>query len=136
MLHPWVAFFVMPLFALANAGVPFQAADVVSPVAIAVVVGLAVGKLVGILLMSWLSIRAGVARLPEGVNWIHMTGGGFLAGIGFTMALFIAGLAYSDDQLLKSAKVGVLTGSVVSAVLGMTILYMASPNTPQENSAN
>lgn len=129
MLHPWVAFVVMPLFALANAGVPFQAADVISPVAIAVVVGLAFGKLVGILLMSWLSLKAGIARLPEGVNWLHMTGGGFLAGIGFTMALFIAGLAYSDDQLLKSAKVGVLTGSFISAVVGMTILYLASLRT-------
>ena len=115
-LHPWVAFVIMPLFALANAGVPFGTEDVLSPVALAVILGLAVGKPLGILLLSWLSVKSGFAQLPESVTWRHMIGGGFLAGIGFTMALFIAGLAFTDETLLRPAKVGVLVGSAVSAV--------------------
>ena len=126
LLHPWMAFLVMPVFALANAGVPFQAADATSPVAIAVILGLVAGKPIGILLVSWLSLKAGLARLPEGVTWRHMAGGSFLAGIGFTMALFIAGLAFADDSLLRSAKVGVLLASAASAVIGMSILGTAS----------
>lgn len=125
-LHPWVAFLIMPLFALANAGVEFRAADVVSPVALAVILGLAVGKPVGILVLSWLALQLKLAQLPTGVSWRHMAGGGFLAGIGFTMALFITGLAFQDEVLLRSAKVGVLLGSLVSAIIGMTILGTAA----------
>jgi NhaA family Na+:H+ antiporter len=121
LLHHWVAFLIMPLFALANAGVALRATDVVSPVAIAVMVGLVVGKPTGILLLCWLSLKLGIAELPASVSWRQITGGGFLAGIGFTMALFIAGLALEDD-LLRSAKVGVLLGSLISAVVGMVIL--------------
>jgi Na+:H+ antiporter, NhaA family len=121
-LHPWVAFLIMPIFALANAGVPFKTADIASPVAIAVILGLAIGKPVGVVLLSWLSIKLGLAKLPEDVNWRHLIGGGFLAGIGFTMALFIAGLAFSDETLLRPAKVGVLLGSVASACIGVAIL--------------
>lgn len=124
-LHPWVAFVIMPIFALANAGVPMQGADVVSPIAIAVILGLAVGKPLGIVLISWLSVQLRLTRLPAGVTWRHMLGGGCLAGIGFTMALFISGLAFSDDDLLRPAKVGVLIGSVLSAIIGMTILGTA-----------
>lgn len=125
-LHPWVAFAIMPLFALANAGVPFEAADLISPIAVAIILGLAVGKPVGILLFSWLTVKLRFAQLPQGVSWRHMAGGGFLAGIGFTMALFITSLAFRDDILLRSAKVGVLAGSLVSAVVGMIILSTAS----------
>lgn len=121
-LHPWVAFVIMPVFALANAGVPIAAADVVSPVAVAVVAGLAIGKPVGILLASWLAVQTRLATLPESISWRHLVGGGLLAGIGFTMALFIAGLAFSDADLLRAAKVGVLAGSLVSAVIGMAVL--------------
>ena len=121
-LHPWVAFVIMPLFALANAGVEFRAADVLSPVALTVILGLVVGKPVGILLLSWLSLKSGIARMPEGVRWRHIAGGGFLAGIGFTMALFIAGLAFADEALLRSAKTGVLLGSAVSAIIGVLLL--------------
>ena len=126
LLHPWMALLVMPVFALANAGVPFQAADAASAVAIAVVLGLVAGKPIGILLVSWLALKAGLAQLPEGVTWRHMAGGSFLAGIGFTMALFVAGLAFADDSLLRSAKVGVLLASAASAVVGMAILGTAS----------
>jgi len=122
LLHPWVAFLIMPLFALANAGVPIQAADIVSPVALAVLVGLTVGKPLGILLASWLSLQTGLAQFPEGVGWRHLAGGSFLSGIGFTMALFITGLAFADAELLRAAKVGVLGGSLAAALVGTTIL--------------
>ena len=128
-LHPWVAFVIMPLFALANAGVPIAAADLGSPVAWAVVLGLVVGKPLGILAAVWLALRLRIAELPTGVTWRHIIGGGFLAGIGFTMALFIAGLALEDD-LLNAAKVGVLVGSVISAVVGMILL--ATGRTPAD----
>lgn len=126
LLHPWVAFLIMPLFALANAGIPFQIADVASPVAVAVFVGLAVGKPTGILLFSWVSLRLRIAQLPQSVTWRQLAGGGFLAGIGFTMALFISGLALEAD-LLRSAKVGILAASLVSAVIGLAILATARP---------
>jgi NhaA family Na+:H+ antiporter len=81
-----------------------------------------VGKPAGILLLSWLSLKVDLAQMPEGLGWRSLAGGGFLAGIGFTMALFIASLAFADDALLQSAKVGVLAGSLISAVIGIAIL--------------
>ena len=128
LLHPWVAFVIMPLFALANAGVQFQAADMVSPAAIAVIVGLAIGKPLGIVLASWFMLTLRLANFPTGVRWPHLIGGGFLAGIGFTMALFIAGLAFTDETLLRSAKVGVLAGSLLAAIIGMTVLALNKPS--------
>lgn len=121
-LHPWVAFVIMPLFALANAGVTLQASDAISSVSLAVIVGLFVGKPIGILLVSWLSLKLGFAELPSGVHWRHLIGGSLLAGIGFTMALFIAGLAFTDQDLLRPAKVGVLLGSLASGAAGMALL--------------
>lgn len=125
-LHPWVAFVIMPLFALANAGVPIALSDVTSHVALAVMLGLVVGKPVGIVLFSWLAKYFGLAGMPEGVGWRHLVGGGFLAGIGFTMALFISELALQNEEL-RSAKVGVLMGSILSAVIGMTLLSTGKP---------
>jgi NhaA family Na+:H+ antiporter len=125
-LHPWVAFAIMPLFAFANAGVPFRLSEVLSPVSSAVVLGLVIGKPVGILALSWLFVRLKLATLPTGVNWCAMLGGGCLAGIGFTMALFIAGLAL-QNALLDNAKIGVLIASFLSAVIGMTLLRLALP---------
>jgi NhaA family Na+:H+ antiporter len=120
-LHPWVGFVIMPVFALANAGVAFELADFGEPVAAAVMAGLVIGKPVGILLFSFLAIRFGLARLPEGVSWGVLTGGGALAGIGFTMALFIAGLALEGSEL-EAAKVGILGGSALCATAGMALL--------------
>jgi NhaA family Na+:H+ antiporter len=125
-LHPWVSFFIIPLFALANAGVPFELADLSNPVAQAVAAGLVFGKPLGIVVLSFIAVRLGLARLPEGVGWGVITGGGLLAGIGFTMALFIAGLAL-QDEMLNAAKVGVLGASVVAAVIGMSILNHILP---------
>lgn len=120
-LHPWVAFFIMPVFALANAGVPFVLSDFAHPVAVATAAGLVIGKPLGITLMAVLAIRIGIAGLPETVTWRHIVGGGCLAGIGFTMALFIAGLAF-EGALLNAAKVGILGASAVSAIAGLAIL--------------
>lgn len=125
LLHPWVAFLIMPLFALANAGVAFSAADIVSPVAVAVLLGLALGKPLGIVLTCWTAVKIGLAPHPAGVSWRQLIGGGFLAGIGFTMALFITELALEED-LLRPGKVGVLVGSLVSALMGMAILSWPS----------
>ncbi len=125
-LHPWVSFLIMPVFALANAGVIVSWDDLVSPLSLAVMAGLIVGKPLGVMLFSLICIKLKITQLPHRVTWLIMLGGGFLAGIGFTMALFIAGLAVSAD-LLDQAKVGVLAGSTISAVLGMTLLYLVLP---------
>jgi len=125
-LHPWVGFVIMPIFSLANAGVTITLSDFSSPVSIAVMLGLFVGKPAGILLFSWLAVRLGLARLPYGISWGVMTGSGFLAGIGFTMAIFIAGMAL-EGALLDVAKVGILAGSVFSAIAGVSILVLLLP---------
>lgn len=127
-LHLWVAFGIMPLFALANAGVALSPAGLGDPVALAVAVGLAVGKPVGILLLCALAIRAGVASLPDRVTWGMLTGAACLAGIGFTMALFLNGLAFPAAEFpgaQEAGKLGTLAGSLVSAVLGAALLWWA-----------
>jgi NhaA family Na+:H+ antiporter len=126
LLHPWVGFLIMPVFALANAGVPLRAADLTDPVALAVAASLVIGKPVGIVVVSFLAVQVGLARLPAGVSWGVLTGGGLLAGIGFTMALFIGGLALSGPSL-DVAKVGILGASVLSAALGITVLVILLP---------
>lgn len=125
-LHPWVAFFIMPVFALANAGVPLAAHAISAPISIAVTSGLFLGKPLGILLFSWLAVRFFGGRLPEKVSWSSMLGAGFLAGIGFTMSIFIASLAL-DGDLLVEGKVGTLLGSSLSAIIGLGILYFVLP---------
>ncbi|MGE3820669.1 MAG: Na+/H+ antiporter NhaA [Isosphaeraceae bacterium] len=127
-LHPWVGFVIMPVFALANAGMPLEPSGVSDPVAVAIAAGLVVGKPVGIVLFCWLAVRLGPAALPDGVSWPMLVGGACLAGIGFTMALFINGLAFpvADFPAKEAAgKIGVLLGSLVSAVLGAGILLWA-----------
>lgn len=128
-LHGVVAFAIMPIFALANAGVSLSggalAGGLASPVALGAVLGLVVGKPLGIVGFSWLAIRTGVASLPEGVTPRMLLGAGVLGGIGFTMALFVAGLAFADAALLDAAKLGVLVASTVSGVAGWLILRSA-----------
>lgn len=125
-LHPWVAFVIMPLFALANAGVGIEVAGLGSPVAIAVASGLVLGKPIGIVSFSWIATRLGLASLPSEVNWKVMLGSGCLAGIGFTMSIFIAGLAL-EGNLLDEGKIGTLAGSGISAVLGCILLLAFMP---------
>jgi NhaA family Na+:H+ antiporter len=125
-LHPWVGFVIMPLFALANAGVKLAPGAFGEPVALAAGLGLLVGKPLGVVLFSWLAVRAGIARLPAGVGFRALAAGGALAGIGFTMSLFIAGLALPPD-LLDAAKLGILGASAASAALGMAALRLGAP---------
>lgn len=125
-LHPWVAFLIMPLFALGNAGVSVEMAAIGHPVALAVAAGLVIGKPLGIVLFSWLAVKVGLARLPAGVNWKIMVGAGCLAGIGFTMSLFIASLALSED-LLAAGKIGTLIGSALSTAFGCSLLVLFLP---------
>ena len=124
-LHGMVMFGIMPLFALANAGVDLRggAGALGSSIALGVIVGLVVGKPVGITLACWLAVRAGVAALPSGINWRTLGGAAMLGGIGFTMSLFIAGLAFGDSAgQLTSAKLGTLVGSVIAGVIGWAVL--------------
>ncbi|MDM8539503.1 Na+/H+ antiporter NhaA [Desulfococcaceae bacterium HSG9] len=130
-LHPWVGFVIMPVFALANAGVPINAADFTDPVATAVAASLIIGKPAGIILFSWLIIKTGIARMPAGISWGAIAGGGTLAGVGFTMAIFIASLALECPQL-DAAKVGVLAGSALCASAGAVILIITLPKPTHE----
>lgn len=124
-LHPWVGFVIMPLFALANAGVQIDPSAITESVSVATALALFLGKPVGVVLFSFVAVRLGVAALPQGVTWPMLLGGGFLAGIGFTMSLFVAGLAFPEAQhprLLTDAKLGILLGSLCSALVGATLL--------------
>lgn len=121
MLHPWVGFAIMPIFALANAGVRISGADVGQPATLAIIVGLVFGKPVGVLTLSGVAARLGLATRPHDLNWSLLAAGSLLTGIGFTMSLFIAGLAYTP-ALLGAAKIGILTASVVSAAAGLLML--------------
>jgi NhaA family Na+:H+ antiporter len=124
-LHPWVGFVIMPLFAFANAGVPISFDGFGNAVTVAVFVGFALGKPIGVLLFSWIALRFGIAVRPPDLNWILLTAGSLLAGIGFTMALFIANLAFSPS-LINDAKQGILSASIFSAVTGVLLLSLWS----------
>ncbi len=129
-LHPYVKFFILPLFAFANAGIPlegFGLNNLLQPLPLGIAAGLVIGKPIGILLASGLAIKAGLASLPENCGWVHMLGVGCLAGIGFTMSLFIGGLAFESQELQGAVRAGVVAGSAVSAVLGVAILFAARP---------
>jgi NhaA family Na+:H+ antiporter len=128
-----VAFIVMPVFALANAGVSLGdgvASAFAHPVGLGVAAGLFVGKQIGVFGASWLAIRARIADLPANVDLRHLYGASLLAGIGFTMALFIGGLAFEDRALLDIAKVGVLSASLLSGVAGFAVLRLTLPPRP------
>lgn len=127
-LHPWVTFAIMPLFALANAGVKLGTdvgSQLSSPVASGVAIGLLLGKPLGITLMAWLAVRVGLAALPEGLSWLQIHAAGWLGGIGFTMSLFLAALAFNQESLLVEAKVGILAGSLAAGLLGAGLLWWA-----------
>jgi len=124
-LHPYVAFLIMPLFALANSGIMIGAdffSAIVNPVSAGVIVGLVVGKFTGIMLFCYMMVKLGFAGLPEGATWRQMTGISLLAGIGFTMSLFISGLAFPDPHLADQAKYGILIASVTAGLLGTLVL--------------
>jgi len=125
-IHPWVAFLVLPVFAFANAGIAIpavSAADLLGhPLPLGIILGLFLGKQLGITGFTWLAVRAGLGSLPEGARWRTLWGGSLLAGIGFTMSIFIASLAFTDDAALGLAKIGIIIGSLLSAVGGIVVL--------------
>lgn len=134
MLHPWVTYGIMPLFAFANAGVSLSVSSFRSalshPITFGVVLGLVLGKQIGITLFSWLMVKFHLAELPEGIHWGHLYGLACLGGIGFTMSLFISGLAFQGSQQ-DIAKIGIIAASIASGGLGWLVLFKTLPrNTP------
>jgi NhaA family Na+:H+ antiporter len=134
MLHPWVGFAIMPIFALANAGITIDGADFGQPVSLAITVGLVLGKPIGVLAFSWLAVRSGLAVLAPGLSWPFIIAGSFLTGIGFTMSLFIAGLAF-DPAMLNAAKLGILSASAFAAIAGTLILLGLTSRTARKGMA-
>lgn len=131
-LHPWTSFVIIPIFALANAGVylgDMGFGAVTSPIALGIALGLIVGKQLGITLLTWIAVRVGLTELPSGIGWKHIYGAATLGGIGFTMSLFIGGLAFAESEdSLNLAKVGILSGSLIAGVAGYLILrFLLSP---------
>lgn len=125
-LQPYVMFLIVPIFAFANAGVVLTGLsfkDLFAPLPLGIAAGLFIGKQIGVFGATWLTVRYGLARLPEGVTWRHIYGLACLAGIGFTMSLFIGGLSFADPALMNAVRLGVLSGSALSAVLGYVVLY-------------
>ncbi|CDD82809.1 na(+)/H(+) antiporter NhaA [Bacteroides sp. CAG:462] len=130
-MHGMVNYLIMPLFAFANAGITLSGAEgaVAGPVTYAIVIGLVLGKSVGIYLFTWLAVRSRVTALPQGMNWQNVAGVSLLGGIGFTVSLFIANLSFgeTDEVLLNQAKLGVLVGTVLAGVLGYVVLQYVLP---------
>ena len=126
-LHPFTAFLVLPVFALFNAGVRLDGhvgEALLQPVSLGIVLGLFVGKQVGITLVSWLAVKTGLAELPPGVTMRQLYGASLLGGIGFTMSIFVAGLAFPEGPLLAAAKLGILAASAISGVVGFVVLKL------------
>ena len=125
-VHPWVSFAILPIFALANAGIVFTSGTLSgalsSPITLGVAVALLVGNPLGILGMTWLAVRLGIGQLPSSVTWWHILGTGFLAGIGFTVAIFISGIAFDDPVLVDQAKIGIFGASIIAGVTGYLFL--------------
>jgi NhaA family Na+:H+ antiporter len=134
-LHKPVSFIILPIFALANTGLVLHKGwqqQMFEPNSLGIILGLLIGKPLGITLFSWLLVRAKWSSLPFRVTWKHLIGAGMLAGIGFTMSIFISNLAFRDAELIQFSKIAVLTGSLFSCLLGLTILYFA-PKTAEKN---
>ncbi len=125
-LHPWTSYVIVPVFALANAGIALSGDTITNPSAVltGVAVALVVGKLVGVASFSWLAVRLGLGRLPNGARWGHIIGVGAIAGIGFTVSLFITGLAFDTTDLQAEAKIGILAASLIAALSGAAIFII------------
>jgi NhaA family Na+:H+ antiporter len=125
-LSPWVTFFVIPIFAFSNAGIDFTTVQLGealrNPVALGVILGLVLGKFTGISCSCWFAVKLGIARLPAGVGWRHILGVAWLAGIGFTMSLFISQLAFDNPIIAERAKIGILVASLVAGLIGFAWL--------------
>ncbi len=137
-LHPYSAYFIMPVFALFNAGVALGGSGegaMVSLATLGVFLGLLIGKPLGVTGLTWIAVKLGITKLPDGVSWFGILGVGFLAGIGFTMALFIANLAFGEGAALDQAKIGILSASVVAAIIGLVALNRAFGKPSSEHRA-
>ena len=134
LIHPWASYVILPLFALANAGIEFsmeslqQAAS--SSVTIGVIGGLVVGKLVGITLFPWVASRLGLVELPRPISWMHVAGVGLVGGIGFTVAIFVTGLAFDNNAIIVNAKMGILLASLLAGIGGYVMLRLAARRRP------
>jgi NhaA family Na+:H+ antiporter len=138
-LHPWVVFFVMPVFAFANAGVALGGltiSDMLAPVPLGIALGLFFGKQLGVFGFAWVAARAGLCRLPDGITWAQIYGASLLAGIGFTMSLFIGTLAFADPGHATAVRIGVLSGSILSAVFGYWVLRLATEPVPSASDSS
>jgi len=137
-LTPYVSFLIVPIFAFANAGVHLEGlsiGDLFAPLPLGIAAGLIVGKQLGVFGATWLLVRAGWANLPHGAGWMHIYGIACLAGIGFTMSLFIGGLSFDDIALMNAVRLGVLVASTISAVIGFAVLWMAAGREPAASEA-
>ena len=124
-LHPWVAFVIMPLFALANAGIDMDRhffASLINPVSIGIVLGLVIGKFFGVFSFTWLMVKFKYAELPQNAQWNHIVGISLLAGVGFTMSLFITDLAFEDAVMINQSKSGILLASSIAGIAGIALL--------------
>ena len=141
LVGPWVSYIILPIFALGSAGVELSGnilqEAMSSRISLGVLLGLVVGKPLGIILFSWLTVRLGVgAKLPQ-LTWHHVVGVGLLSGIGFTISLFVTGLAFAEEALIAQAKVSILAASVLAGVIGYTFLRFAGKKTnPEAGEAN
>ena len=128
-LSPYVLYFTVPVFAFANAGVILEGlsfSDLFAPLPLGIAAGLVIGKQIGVFGLTFILVKMGMARLPHGANWMQIYSVSCLAGIGFTMSLFIGSLSFEDPDMLNAVRLGVLSGSAVSAVLGYLALHLSS----------
>ena len=135
-LTPYVLYLIIPIFAFANAGVVLKGMtfnDLLAPLPLGIALGLIVGKQVGVFGLTMLMVKTGIAKMPHGATALHIYGISCLAGVGFTMSLFIGGLSFADAEMMNQVRLGVLSGSIVSGVLGYTALMLASRQLPQDN---
>lgn len=127
-IHPWVNFFILPVFAFTAAGInlhDLSFSSMVEPIALGVALGLFLGKQLGIFGTTWLLVKTGMAKLPEGINWKHIYGVSIVAGIGFTMSLFIGVLAFDNEVMQEQVRIGVIGGSLISMLLGWIVLKLS-----------
>ena len=134
-LTPYVLYLIIPIFAFANAGVVLKGMtfnDLLAPLPLGIALGLIVGKQVGVFGLTMLMVKTGIAKMPHGATALHIYGISCLAGVGFTMSLFIGGLSFADAEMMNQVRLGVLSGSIVSGILGYTALMLASRQSPQD----